>query len=64
MLVCSGGVIVVIASFYEETIYKAVVCVIISSLPRECCVGWYIRQVKAGGKGSSLVIFRLWGCGL
>lgn len=43
MLVCSGGVIVGIGSFNEETIDKAVMCIIVTPLPRKSGVGWYIR---------------------
>jgi len=42
MLVCSGGVMVVIGGFDEEAIDKAVVCVIVSTLSRKCCGSWYI----------------------
>jgi len=43
VLVCSGGVMVVIGGFNEKAINKAVVCVIVSALSRKCCGSGYIR---------------------
>ena len=42
MLGCSGGVLVVIGGFNKETIYKAVFCVIVTSLSNKCCICWNI----------------------